>query len=101
MTDLNALKNKFGKASEELGETAKEKASSTYDELKSNAESFAHQVKEKTVNLYEEGVSKAGELQNCAVNYTEDFIKRVKDKPVKSVLVAAGIGYILSNLLSK
>ncbi len=83
MNDLNALKNKIGNTSEELAETAKDKASSTYEDLKANAENLANHVKEKTVNLYEEGVSKANELQDCAVNYAEDFIKTVKEKPVK------------------
>jgi ElaB/YqjD/DUF883 family membrane-anchored ribosome-binding protein len=101
MSDLNTVKNKVLKQSEELGENAKAKVASTYEDLKHNAESIVHQVKEKTADLYEEGKHKVSDIQDSAIDYADDFVKTIKDKPLTSVLIAAGIGYVMSHLLKK
>lgn len=57
--------------------------------------------KKKVHEFYEEGMQKAGETQKTVNEYSEEFVKKVKENPVASVLIAAGVGYILSSLLRK
>ncbi|MBA3536520.1 MAG: DUF883 domain-containing protein [Tatlockia sp.] len=101
MNNLNNVKDKTIKQTEELGENVKEKASSTYNDIKNHAESMVHQVKEKTADLYEEGKHKVSDIQESAIDYADDFVQNIKDKPLTSVLIAAGVGYVMSLLLRK
>lgn len=51
--------------------------------------------------IYEGGLEKLDEAQKNMQILTDEFVDKIKEKPVSSVLIAAGVGFILSKLFSK
>lgn len=51
--------------------------------------------------LYHEGLSKAGETQDSVKEYSDEIVKKIQDNPLSSMLIAAGVGFLLSSLLRK
>jgi ElaB/YqjD/DUF883 family membrane-anchored ribosome-binding protein len=51
--------------------------------------------------FYEEGLKKIDGLSHEAGEYSEQLLKTVRDNPMKAVLIAGGIGFLLSALLRK
>lgn len=49
----------------------------------------------------EESSNRAKEVQHQAKAYSDKLSVKVKDNPLTSVVVAAGIGFLLSSLLRK
>lgn len=82
-------------------QNAKSQAESTYNTMKSEVENAYEQVRDKTAQFYEDSKKKAEEVQNYFSEHSDDLIKVVKEKPLTSLLVAGGVGYLLSKLLSK
>jgi ElaB/YqjD/DUF883 family membrane-anchored ribosome-binding protein len=70
-------------------------------ELMDSASELFCEGKNKAHELYDEGVQKVSETQKTVNEYSDEFVKKVKENPVTSVLIAAGVGYILSSLLRK
>lgn len=50
-----------------------------------------HELKDRASGKYDEGKEKLHELE-------EDFVRRVRASPMKSVLIAAGVGLVLGIL---
>ena len=76
------------------------KLNHTTDIIDSASELFC-EGKKKAHELYEESMQKVNETQKTMNDYSDEFVKKVKENPVTSVLIAAGVGYILSSLLRK
>lgn len=68
---------------------------------KEAAQETYHKVKEHAEALYKEGMDKASELQEQIKDYSGDLVEHVKEKPLTSLLIAGGIGFILASLLKK
>jgi ElaB/YqjD/DUF883 family membrane-anchored ribosome-binding protein len=51
--------------------------------------------------IYEEGLSKVSEAEEQIKEYSELVLKKIKDKPLTSILIAGGVGFLLSKLLKK
>jgi ElaB/YqjD/DUF883 family membrane-anchored ribosome-binding protein len=51
--------------------------------------------------LYDEGLHKVNDVQDHTKEYTDELIKKVREKPLASLLIAAGVGFLLSSLLKK
>jgi ElaB/YqjD/DUF883 family membrane-anchored ribosome-binding protein len=41
------------------------------------------------------------DVQDHTKEYTDELIKKVREKPLASLLIAAGVGFLLSSLLKK
>ena len=67
-----------------------EKARDTYHEIKHKAEEF-----------YEEGKKTMCDARDHLKEYSEEVVDYVKEKPISSLLIAGGIGFILAALLKK
>ncbi|MBI2785312.1 MAG: hypothetical protein HYX60_02975 [Legionella longbeachae] len=57
--------------------------------------------KRKANELYEEGVHKVNEAEENIKEYSDLVIKKVQENPLTSVLIAGGIGFLLSKLMKK
>lgn len=68
-------------------------------EEKDRAESFAHQFTEGAAHLYEEGKRKVCDVEESICDHTDVLISKVKEKPLTSLLIAGGIGFLLLQLL--
>lgn len=74
------------------------------DEAARVADAAADLVREsqKRVNeIYEEGLQRVQEAQSQVADYSSELADKVREKPLASLLIAAGAGFILSALLRK
>lgn len=81
--------NKGPKLDADIQDT-KEQIHDTYQEIKDKAEGF-----------YNESMKTVCEARDHVKEYSEDLLNQVKDKPLTSLLIAGGIGFILAALLKK
>ncbi|KTD22319.1 Bacterial protein of uncharacterised function (DUF883) [Legionella lansingensis] len=51
--------------------------------------------------LYEEGKNRIHEVQNNIKEYSDQIAHRVHEKPLLSLLIAGGVGFLLSMLLRR
>lgn len=51
--------------------------------------------------LYEDGRAKITEAEQQLKDYSDSFAKKIQEKPITSILIAGGIGFLLSKLLKK
>lgn len=51
--------------------------------------------------LYDEGLKKVNLTKKEAEVYTDELLEQVRENPLKSVLLAGGIGFLLAALLRK
>lgn len=51
--------------------------------------------------LYEEGLDKMNSTERDIEKYSEELINKVRENPLKAVLIAGGIGFLVSALLRK
>lgn len=51
--------------------------------------------------FYEEGKNKAYEIEENIKDNTDQFVKKIQENPIASVLIAGGIGFLLSKILKK
>ncbi|MFJ1270213.1 YqjD family protein [Legionella lytica] len=69
------------------------------DKVKDNAEDMLNKAKEKTEGISDTIKKQACDAQkNIECNYDE-LVEHIKEKPIASVLIAAGVGYLVSKLL--
>lgn len=65
------------------------------------ANDLLNESKKLATELYEEGFNKLSETELQLKNYTDNFINKIKEKPLTSLLIAGGIGFLLSKLTQK
>ena len=65
------------------------------------ASELFNESKKLAQELYEEGCERVGDVQNDAKEYSDVLLKKVKDNPLRAVLIAGGIGFLLSMLIRK
>ena len=65
------------------------------------ANALLKESKKKVNELYEEGRHSIDHVQQSIKCYSDDVVHKVHAKPITSLLIAAGIGYILSSLLNR
>ena len=71
------------------------------DEAIRHADALYHHVKDRAADFYEEGIKTATHAQDNIKIQRDNLIKHVQEKPLSSLLMAAGVGFILSAILKK
>lgn len=51
--------------------------------------------------LCEEGVKKIKEVEKEASHYSDELLEKVRENPLKAILIAGGVGLLLSAILRK
>ena len=51
--------------------------------------------------LYKESLNQANAIEDQVKEYSDTLLKKVQENPLASVLIAGGIGFLLSTLLKK
>ena len=51
--------------------------------------------------LYKEGLNQVNEAEQNVKEYSDELLKKVQENPLTSILIAGGIGFLLSTLLKK
>ena len=71
------------------------------DHLEAAASQLLNEGKRKANQLYEEGVHKVNEVEENVKEYSDHLVKKVQENPLTSILIAGGIGFLLSRLMKK
>ena len=87
---LDLLEENMKKEGEQLYEQGKKKLNSFYETAKDTAEEWI-----------DKGEKKMNEAQDCLQHSSDELIKTIKANPLTSLLVAGGVGFLLSVLLKK
>ncbi len=69
--------------------------------LNTGANDLIHASKQKAHELWSESRHKVSEAQESIKDYSNEVIHKIQNKPVKSVFIAAGIGFLLATLLRR
>lgn len=98
--------NTFNKSSESYTSQSnfenKNKDTQTADKnVKDKTEELYNQTKEVAGDLYNEGIKKVNEAQEHLKQYSDELAATIKEKPLTSLLIAGGIGFIIAALLKK
>lgn len=91
--DTNDLKNSFN--------NTKDKTEQVYYDVKDKLEETGEKIKSKTHDFLEEGKEQLASLEQSAAEYSEAFINKVKEKPLTSLLLSAGAGFLISRLMKE
>lgn len=70
-------------------------------EQESATSQFIEESKKKASELYEEGMNKAAEVGESVKEYSDRVLIKVQENPLTSILIAGGIGFLLSRLMKK
>lgn len=63
------------------------------------ASALLGESKKRVNELYGEGLDKINELEDQARIYSDQLAYKVKENPISAVLIAAGVGFLLSKIL--
>ncbi|MCP0914827.1 MULTISPECIES: ElaB/YgaM/YqjD family protein [Legionella] len=82
-----------------------EKKKQSFDSRTANVTDAASELiqegKKLASELYEEGLNKVHDAQKNVKEYSDEVLEKVRKNPMTSVLIAAGVGFLLSALLRK
>lgn len=79
----------------------KNRAYTPKDHLEEAASQLLTEGKKKVNQLYEDGVNKANEVEENIKEQSDRLLKKIQENPLASVLIAGGIGFLLSRLMKK
>jgi len=105
MNDFNENAREIKNKTRTLYNTAKKKTSEAYYETKDKAEDLTDQLKQTASDVYQSGREKVNQRVNQIEGSIQEqadlVLQSVREKPLTSVLIAAGIGFILAKLINK
>lgn len=98
MSDFNDNAQEVKKKASDLYGTAKEKAANAYYETKPKAEELAEQIGNTASDLYQSGKKGLGQAEEYIEESIACMAQSIRKKPLTSILIAAGVGYIYAKL---
>ncbi|MFT4059115.1 MAG: hypothetical protein QM652_06155 [Legionella sp.] len=98
MKGFNENMNEIKQKSNELYDTAKEKATNAYNETKPKAEELAEQIGKTASDLYESGKKGVVQSEENVELYIDSLAQVIRRHPLTSILIAAGIGYLYAKI---
>lgn len=60
-----------------------------------------HQIKDSANKAMEKGRKKVINAERSIEHFSDELVKEVQEKPLRSLLIAGGIGYVLAMILRK
>lgn len=70
-------------------------------QVREAASDLLNESKKLGNEIYEEGAQRMHQAEDQIKEYSDDLMKKVQENPFRSVLIAGGIGFLLSALLRK
>lgn len=99
MNNFNDHTKEIKNKASDLYDAAKKNAANAYNETKPKAEELAAQITDTASNLYESGKDKLYKAEDYIEDSVACMAKSVRKQPLTSVLIAAGIGYLLAKFI--
>jgi ElaB/YqjD/DUF883 family membrane-anchored ribosome-binding protein len=65
------------------------------------ASDLLNEGKKWTNEICNEGMNKVNEVEESLKDSSDQLLKKIKANPLASVLIAGGVGFLLSKILSK
>lgn len=78
--------------------TPKSKGNSHVSEA---ANELLNESKKMANELYQESINKVHEVQNHIKGYSDELATKIQKNPLKSMLIAGGVGFLLSVILRR
>lgn len=78
-----------------------EKADKKASHVREAAADLVNESRKLGQEFYEEGVHKVHQAEEQIKVYSDDLLKKVQENPLRSVLIAGGVGFLLAALLRK
>jgi ElaB/YqjD/DUF883 family membrane-anchored ribosome-binding protein len=91
---MEALNRKQTSSKNNSTDAKKSQIGDAANELLSESKKLANE-------LYEEGLNKLTEAEQQLKDYSEHLINKVQEKPLSTLLIAGGIGFLLAKLIKK
>ena len=98
MKDFNDNAKEIKRKAGALYDTAKEKAENAYYETKPKAEELAAQIGTTATDLYQSGKEELSKAEQYIEDSVASVYHSIQKKPLTSVLIAAGIGYLFAKI---
>lgn len=67
--------------------------------VKDAAADLLNESRKLADEYYAEGVNKVNQAEEQVREYTDSLLQKVQENPLKAVLIAGGIGFLLSKIL--
>lgn len=96
MSDFNDNAKEIKDKANILYDTAKENASKAYYKTKPKADELASQITDTASDLYDSGKERFYQAEDYIENSLSSLTTSIRKQPLKSILIAAGIGYIFA-----
>ncbi len=74
---------------------------SSKSKISDAANELLHESKKLVNEICEDGRVKINEAEQQLKEYSERFTKKIQEKPFTSLLIAGGIGFLLTKLIKK
>lgn len=79
----------------------KRKASATRAQLNDLASDLLNDGVHYVDELYKDGIKKAASAQKEVEVFKDEMLEQVRENPLKAILIAGGVGFLLSCLIRK
>lgn len=77
------------------------KINSTVNDIKDDGKVLKEDSEKLAGEIYNEGVNYIDATKDSLKNYSDELLVKIKQKPITSVAVAAGVGFLISLILRK
>ena len=91
---MEALNRKQSNIKNETIRNSKAQVGDAANDLLAESKKLANEI-------YEEGLNRITEAEQQIKDYSEQLINKIQEKPLTSILIAGGIGFLLSKLIRK
>lgn len=71
------------------------------DHVGAAASDFLNEGKKFANEVYKEGKNQVGEIEDNMKEYSDQLLKKVQENPLTSILIAGGVGFLLSTFFKK
>lgn len=69
--------------------------------IEEDTSDLIHEGKKRAQELYEDGLNKVNAVEDNFKEYSDHLLQKIQENPLTSVLIAGGIGFLLSKILKK
>ena len=83
---------------DDIKNETKQVASDAFAQTKEKVSSACHQVKDEMDHMASQACNKAGYIYKAACKDVDGLARIVREKPMTSVLIAAGVAWLLARL---
>ena len=101
MRDLETLRDDFGKLTKHMERLANDTGGDVLDDVKGRLNSFATTVDGLITNIGDRGSAAINGIDTLRENITQNVEETVRERPLTTVAIALGVGFMLSSAMRR